>query len=244
MHHLEIGFSLGGMLMKRIGILGGTSPESTVTYYSTIIHEYTKEHNDQYYPEVLIYSVSFQKIIDWVYEKRMDLVAQELSRGLNLLSKIGADFGLVAAVTLHIVFDEVSKSVNMPLLSLIDVTSEAIQKDGYETVGLMGTLTTMRNEFFRSKLYHHGITTLVPDEKMQEEIDRILFTEAARGIIKDESRQVFLEIVDYFDKLGVDGVILGCTEIPLLLQQNDTDIPLYDTTFLHAKAALEHALKE
>ena len=230
--------------MKRIGILGGTSPESTVTYYSTIIHEYTREYNNQYYPEILIYSVSFQKIINWVHEKRLDLVVQELSQGLNRLNQIGADFGLIAAVTLHIVFDQISKSVNMPMLSLIDITSEAIKTDGYKTVGLMGTLTTMKNEFFRSKLHHHGITTLVPDEKMQEEIDRILFTEASRGIIKDESRQVFLEIVDYFGKLGVEGVILGCTEIPLLLQQNDTDIPLYDTTFLHARAALDHALRE
>ncbi len=230
--------------MKRIGILGGTSPESTVAYYSTIIHEYTEEYNDHYYPEILIYSVSFQKIINWLHEKRLDLIAQELSQGLNRLNQIGADFGLVAAVTLHIVFDEVSKSVRMPLLNLIDITSEAIKRDGHKTVGLMGTLTTMRDEFFRSELHHHGITALVPDDKMQEKIDRILFTEAARGIIRDESRQLFLGVVNYFEEQGADGVILGCTEIPLLLQQNDTHIPLYDTTFLHAKAALDRALRE
>ncbi|NHJ15198.1 MAG: amino acid racemase, partial [Candidatus Thorarchaeota archaeon] len=184
--------------MKRIGILGGTSPESTLTYYSTIIHEYTKQYNNHSYPEILIYSVSFQKIIDWMNEKRMDLVAEEISRALNSLSRAGADFGLIAAVTLHVVFDEVAKAVDMPLLSLIDVVSEAIRNDGYKTIGLMGTLTTMRSEFFKSKLHRRGITTLVPEEKMQEEIDRILFMEAARGIIKEESRHVFLEAVDCF----------------------------------------------
>ncbi len=229
--------------MKRIGILGGTSPESTVSYYSTIIHEYTEQYNNHNYPEILIFSVTFQKIIDWTQEKRFDLIAKELSRGLNVLQKAGADFGLISAVTLHIVFDEVSKAVEMPLLNLIDVTADTIQKDGHKTVGLMGTLTTMREKFFRNHLQGRGIKVLVPDEKMQKEIDSILYNEAALGIIKDESKQKFLEIVDFFKKQGAGGVILGCTEIPLLLQQKDTGVPLYDTTFIHARAALERALK-
>lgn len=216
--------------MKRIGILGGTSPESTVSYYSTIIHEYTKQYNDHNYPEILIFSVSFQKIIDWTHEKRLDLIAQELSRGLKILQKAGADFGLIAAVTLHIVYDEVSKTVEIPLLHLADVTADAIQKDGYAVVGLMGTLTTMREKFFRAHLQSHGIKTIVPEESMQNEIDRILYKEASLGIIKDESRQVFLDVVDFFENNGADGVVLGCTEIPLLLKQEHTDVPLYDTT--------------
>ncbi|MHA3964836.1 MAG: aspartate/glutamate racemase family protein [Candidatus Thorarchaeota archaeon SMTZ1-45] len=229
--------------MKRIGILGGTSPESTVSYYSTIIHEYTKQYNDHNYPEILIFSVSFQKVIDWTHEKRLDLIAQELSRGLKILQKAGADFGLIAAVTLHIVYDEVSKTVEIPLLHLADVTADAIQKDGYAVVGLMGTLTTMREKFFRAHLQSHGIKTIVPEESMQNEIDRILYKEASLGIIKDESRQVFLDVVDFFENNGADGVVLGCTEIPLLLKQEHTDVPLYDTTYLHARAALDLALK-
>ncbi len=227
---------------KRIGILGGTSPESTIEYYSYITREYVKRFGDYAYPEILIYSVSFQTLIDLQEENRYDLVAENLSRGLNALHGAGADFGLIAAVTFHRVFEEVAAVVKMPLISILDATRDAVIKNRHKTVGLLGTNTTMTEDFFKKRLRNAGIKVLIPENNSRIAMDRILFTEVARGVIKSESAQQFLEIIRTLEKRGAEAIILGCTEIPLLVDPSECSIPTYNSTEIHANAALERAI--
>jgi aspartate racemase len=153
------------MLHKRIGILGGVSAESTRTYYEHITREHTRRYGDYSYPEVIIYSVSFQEFVDWHYNERWDLTANKMIAVFKALEKGGADFGLIAANTLHIVFDRVQKAISIPLLNIIDATAEAIKEEGVTSIGLLGTIFTMRKDFYRKGLERRGISTLVPDPK-------------------------------------------------------------------------------
>lgn len=227
---------------KKIGILGGTSPESTVVYYTYITREYVRRYGTFAYPEILIYSVSFQDIVDWSETKDYDSIASKLSEALNILHNAGADFGLIAAVTLHIVFDEIAAAVEMPMLSIIDATAERIQNDKLKTVGLLGTITTMTEDFFISGLRRKGINTIVPDKSDQLMISEILYNEVAKGIIKPKSRDKFVKVIADLKARDAKGIVLGCTEIPLIVSQEDSEIPLYNTTELHANAALQLSL--
>ncbi len=227
---------------KRIGILGGTSPESTIKYYSYITREYVRRFGDYAYPEILIYSVSFQTLVDLQRENRYDLVVENLSAGLNALCDAGADFGLIAAVTLHRVFEEVAAMVKLPLINIIDATRDIVIKNGHRTVGLLGTNTTMTENFFKKRLGNAGIEVLIPGIDSRVIMDRIIFTEVARGVIKSDSAQQFLEVIRTLEKRGAEAIILGCTEIPLLVDSSDCNIPTYNSTEIHANAALEQAI--
>jgi aspartate racemase len=229
---------------KTIGILGGTSPESTVEYYIYITREYVRRYGTFAYPEILIYSVSFQEIVDWSNNKEYEAIAVKLSEALNTLHNAGADFGLIAAVTLHVVFDKIAANVEMPLLSIIDCTAERIRKDNLKTVGLLGTRTTMTENFFMEGLSRKGINTIVPDNSDQLRINDILYNEAVKGIIKPESRKKFVKVIETLKARNAEGIILGCTEIPLLVSQEDSELPLYNTTEIHANAALEYSVSE
>ena len=231
-------------MLKRIGILGGTSPESTVVYYTYITREYVRRYGTFAYPEILIYSVSFQDIVDWTKNKDYDSIATKLSSALNTLHNAGADFGLISAVTLHIVFDKIAANVKMPLLSIIDATADRICNDNLKTIGLLGTMTTMTEDFFIDGLNRKGITTIVPNDSDQLVINDILYNEVTKGIIKVESKDKFVKVIETLKVRGAEGIILGCTEIPLIVSQKDSDLPLYNTTEIHANAALEHAVSE
>jgi len=229
---------------KRIGILGGMSPESTVAYYEYITRTYTERFGDYGYPEVLIYSVSFQPYVDWPNQDRWDLVADGLSQAARKLVAAGADMILIATNTMHLVFDEIQARVEVPMLSLLDTTAEAIQGRGLSTVGLLGTRFTMEKSFYQDALAGHGISTLVPDAGDRAYVNRVIYDELVAGQIRDESRAGYLAIIRKLAEQGAQGIVLGCTEIPLLVDEASAGIPLFDTTQIHAEAALNYAIQD
>jgi aspartate racemase len=225
------------------GILGGMSPESTTLYYEHITRTYTAQHGDYGYPEVLIYSVNFQKFVDWQRNGQWHEAAKEMAGDLERLRLAGADFGLIATNTMHFVFDEVQQAVQMPLLSIVDATVEAILGAGLRSVGLLGSLFTMRERFFLDVLERAGIAALVPEPGEQLRIHEVIFQELCRGEIRPESRTLFLEVIERLRARGAQGIILGCTEIPLLVQPQHCDLPLFNTALLHAAKALTVAVQ-
>jgi aspartate racemase len=227
---------------KTIGILGGMSPESTVEYYHYITHAYTERFGNYGYPEIIIYSVSFQPYVDWPQQERWDLVAQGLSEAAQKLEAAGADFIVIATNTMHLVFDQVQASVSVPMLSLLDAVGEAILARGMNTVGLLGTRFTMEKTFYQDALARKGISVLVPDADDREYVNAVIYNELVAGQIRDESRAGFVAIIKKLAERGAEGVILGCTEIPLLVSEADAGMPLFDTTVIHAEAALNYAL--
>ena len=227
---------------KTIGILGGMSPESTVAYYEYITRTYAKTFGDYGYPQILIYSVSFQTYVDWPEEGRWDLVAEGLSQAAQALERAGADVILIATNTMHIVFDEVEASVSVPMLSLLDAVADAIQERDMQTVGLLGTAFTMEKTFYHEALAPRDIQILVPDERDRQQVNDIIYRELVAGEIRDASRDTFVDIIDRLAQRGAEGVILGCTEIPLLVSEEEASLPLFDTTVIHADAALRYAI--
>jgi aspartate racemase len=229
--------------MKKIGILGGMSPESTTLYYEHITRTYTSRFGDYGYPEILIYSVNFQKFVDWQHHGQWKEAAREMGEALERLHGAGADFGLIATNTMHIVFEEVQRAVHMPLLSIVDATAEAILDSGLRTIGLLGTIFTMSERFFRDGLERSGITVLVPEPGEQQQMNKVIYEELCRGEIRPGFRQLFLEIVERLRGRGAAGIVLGCTEIPLLLEPQHCALPLFNTALLHAGKALDFALQ-
>ncbi|MGD2148236.1 MAG: aspartate/glutamate racemase family protein [Anaerolineae bacterium] len=218
------------------------SPESTVAYYEQITHTYTERFGDYGYPQIIIYSVSFQPYVDWPRSGRWDLVAEGLSEAARSLESAGAEAILIATNTMHIVFDQVAASIDVPMLSLLDAVGEAIQERGMETVGLLGTMFTMEQPFYREALADMGITVIVPGADDRKRVNDVIYQELVAGEIHDESRRAYIGIIQRLARRGAEGVILGCTEIPLLVTEQDAGIPLFDTTAIHAEAALQYAV--
>jgi aspartate racemase len=229
---------------KTIGILGGVSPESTITYYEHIVRTYRNRFGDHSYPEILIYSVSFQTIMDWQRKGMWDQIAEMIAKGIVRLNKGGADFGLIAANTMHFVFEKVQKRSPMPLISIIDATAERIKKANIKTVGLLGTAFTMSQDFYKQQLLASRINVVVPREKEQKYINRVIYEELVNGEVLPKSKEGFLKIIESLVDRGVQGVILGCTEIPLLVKDEDFPVKLFNTTEIHAEKALSYAIGE
>ena len=225
---------------KTIGIVGGMSPESTLEYYRYITHAYTERFGDHAYPEIIIYSVSFQPYIDWPKEGRWDLVAQGLGKAAEKLEAAGADFVIIATNTMHLVIEQVRATIGIPVLSLLDAVGEAVLDRGMSTVGLLGTEFTMEQSFYRDALARQGVTVLVPKADDRKRVNAVIYDELVAGEIRDSSRAQFVSICRNLVARGAEGVILGCTEIPLLITEADARIPLFDTTTIHAEAALNY----
>ena len=231
-------------MAKTIGILGGMSPESTIEYYRHITRSYTEKFGDYGYPEIVIFSVSFQPYVDLPAAGRWDLVADGLAQAARKLAAAGADFVVIATNTMHKVVDEIQAQIDIPILSLLDVVGDAITAQGLETVGLLGTRFTMESTFYQDALAKRGITVVVPDAADRETVNRVIYDELVAGEIRAESRAEYLAIIERLAARGAQGIILGCTEIPLLVKPSDTPLPLFDTTILHADAALAFALAD
>jgi aspartate racemase len=228
---------------KKIGILGGLTPESTVPYYLHIVRKYQERFGDHSYPEIIIYSVSFQKFMDWMAQEKWDEIADELINATRSLASAGADFAVIASNTMHIVFDKIQKKSPIPLISIIEATANVIKADRIGRVGLLGTRFTMEKEFYKKELLNYGIETLVPDKAERDYISKVIFEELSRGLIKPDSRNKYLKIIKNLVEKGAQGIVLGCTEIPLLVNAQHTSIKLFDTTIIHADKALEFAIK-
>ncbi|MBN2336610.1 aspartate/glutamate racemase family protein [Candidatus Bathyarchaeota archaeon] len=228
-------------MYKKIGILGGLTPESTVTYYMHIVHRYHELHGDHGYPECIVYGVSFQRYEDWMEAEDWDSIEKELLKGLKALKRAGADFAVIATNTMHILFDKLQRQIDMPLISILDATGEAVKEAGLSKVGLIGTRFTMGKPFYREGLERQGIDVLVPGKEDRAYIQKVIFEELSIGKLTDESRRGYLKIIDKLVAQGAEGVVLGCTEIPLLVRQSDTDVKVFDTAVVHAEKALRYA---
>lgn len=226
--------------MKRIGILGGISYESTIKYYEFILGKYYERKKDYYYPEVLIFSFDFQKFTDFENNKDMAGYIGYVMEGVRSLEAAGADFLLMAANSPHAVFDQVEKQARVPMLSIVKVVAEKAKSLGLKKVLLLGIKFTMQSSFYQEACKALGIEVVTPSEEEQNEVNRIIFDELVIGRFKEESRKRLLEIIEGYD---VEGVILGCTELPLILKGGDSRKKLLNTLELHAEAALEKAME-
>jgi len=228
--------------MKTIGLVGGMSWESTLEYYR-IINETVKEKlNKLHSAKIIMYSVDFEEIELLQHKGKWDELTSLMIEIAQRLEKAGADFIVICTNTMHKVAEDMEKSVEIPLLHIVDVTAEKIKAKGINKVGLLGTRFTMEDNFYRDRLRKHGIKAIIPSEKEREMIHSIIYNELCLGVIKESSREKFKKIIKNLAKRGAEGVILGCTEIPLLIKQEDVDLPLFDTTEIHAKASVDFAL--
>jgi aspartate racemase len=228
---------------KRIGILGGLTAESTLLYYQHIFKSYEEQYGDLGYPEMIIYDVSFQRFADWMNVEDWDSIEKALLDGLKRLHAAGADFAVIATNTMHILYDRLEARSPIPLISIVDATAEAIKCEGLKVVGLMGTRFTMEKPFYVEGLRRHGVEAVVPDEGDRDYINRVVFQELARGMLLPDSRDHFLAIIDRLMGRGAQGIVLGCTEIPLLVEPQHTDVKLFNTALIHAERALRYAVE-
>ena len=223
--------------MKTIGLLGGMSWESTVTYYQ-IINETIKEKlGGLHSARILLYSVDFAEIEkcqskgDW--EKSADI----LSEAARNLEKAGADFIVICTNTMHKVAPEIQDRIHVPVMHIAEATAEVLKENQITKVALLGTKYTMTQDFYKKKLEENGITVLIPDEKSIEIVNRVIYDELCLCMISSGSIEQYLKIIDALALKGAQGVILGCTEIGLLVHQEDTSLPVFDTTQIHARKA-------
>lgn len=229
-------------MYKRIGILGGLTPESTITYYMHIVHKYQELYGDSGYPETVISGQSFQQYANWMMKEDWDSIEAALLKGLQTLGKTGVDFAVIATNTMHILFDKLQAQVDFPLISIVDATAEAIKAEGFKKVGLIGTQFSMNKPFYREGLAKHDIEVVTPSEEDKAYIVKVIFDELTFGKLLEESRKGYLKIIDKLVAQGAEGIVLGCTEIPLLIRQEDTEIKVFDTATVHAEKALQYAI--
>ena len=226
-------------MKKRIGILGGISLVSTIKYFKTITDLYFEKFKDYYYPEIIIYSLDFQRFTDMENEKRTKEYINYIVSSNTALEKAGADFIIMAANSPHSVFEEVKKLSKLPIISIVDATAKYALKNNLKKTLLTGIKYTMQSDFYPKGFEKSSLEVVKPGEEHQTTINEIIFTELVIDKFLDESRKQFVEIISSYD---VDGVILACTELPLLLDQNDTKIKLLNSALLHCQAALEFSL--
>jgi aspartate racemase len=231
-------------MKKKIGIVGGLSPESTVSYYLYITRTYAERYGNYDYPEIIIYSVNLENYHNWRRIDRWDLIIDDLVACFKKLENAGADFGLIATNTMHKVYEQVVNRVSLPIINIIDETAFRAKASGLNTLGLLGTRYTMSDGFYQARLAQFDIEALVPGAEHQELVHRIIVDELVRGQCTEKSRIKYIAIIHDLISRGAKGIILGCTEIPLLVKQEDIDIPLLDTAHIHAEAALNAAINK
>jgi len=229
--------------MKTIGIVGGLSPESTVLYYTTIVEEYRRRCGNEEYPEIVIYSVNFGKFTRLMEEGRFEEAANIIIKAVKSLHKAGADFAIISANTPHMFLSRLLRESPIPIISIIDALAEKLIQDNIGKVGLLGTKFTLTQQFYVKELRKYGIEALVPDSKGIEIVNRIIYEELVKGIIKDSSREKLLAVAKELIRRGAEAIALACTELPLILKDGMGGIRFYDTAKIHAIKALEYALK-
>ena len=223
--------------MKTVGLLGGMSWESTVTYYQ-IVNETVKEKlGGLHSAKILMYSVDFDEIEKLQASGNWEQSAQILADAACRLEKAGADFIVICTNTMHKVAPQIQSHINIPILHIADATADELTKANIKTVALLGTKYTMTQDFYKNKISKRNINVLIPDDKDIETINHVIYDELCRGIISDASRKEYVRIISSLQQKGAQGVILGCTEIGLLISQKDLPIPVFDTTYIHARKA-------
>lgn len=229
--------------MKTIGLIGGMSWQSTIEYYR-FINKLTGERiGIDHSAKIIINSVDFAKIGEFLGNKDATGLGLFLGDAAKSLESAGAGLFMIGANTMHFVAREVQSQVNIPMVHVVDAVVEELRRLGLTNVALLGTQFTMEHSFYKNKLAENGITTIVPEKEDREFIHRTIFTELFQAILVPASKERMLNIINGLKSKGAGAVILGCTELPLLISQEDCDIPALDTTFLHSKAAVDKAFE-
>ena len=229
--------------MKTIGMIGGTSWESTLEYYRIINETVREKKGNEHSARILMHSIDFIDVKNFIdKEDFQGLTSFMISLAVNL-EKAGADCLLICANTIHMLADEVQNKISIPLIHIADATAAVIKEKKFRKVGLLGTNFTMEKEFYKGRMKDkHQIETIIPNEDDRNFIQHLIFDELFSGIKKPTSKQRLLNIIDDLSQRGAEGIIMGCTELPLIVKQKDTLIPLFDTVEIHAKAAVDFAL--
>ncbi|HEY0720255.1 MAG TPA: aspartate/glutamate racemase family protein [Gammaproteobacteria bacterium] len=231
--------------MKTIGLIGGMSWESTIPYYRQINETIKERLGGLHSARIVLYSVDFQEIEQLQHSGNWESAGAILAEAARSLEAAGASFLVLCTNTMHKVAPSIEAAVAIPLLHIADPTASAIKRAGYSIVGLLGTCFTMEQPFYRDRLsQRHGLGVIVPDAKDRDIIHRIIYEELCMGIVRPESRSEYRAIMQRLASQGAEAIILGCTEISLLVNQQDSEIPLFDTTAIHARAAAEEALSQ
>lgn len=228
--------------MKTIGLIGGMSWESTTQYYRIINEKINSELGGFSSGKIILYSVDFGEIEYYMRNNMWEKVELILSQAAVKLEEAGADFILICTNTMHKLYSQIQSKLNIEILHIADATAEAILNANIKKVGLLGTKATMELEFYKSRLTSKGIEVIIPKEDDRELVHNIIFNELCIGEIKKESRIEYKRIIKELVIKGADGIILGCTEIPLLINNKDSSVPLFDTTLIHVMKAVEKSL--
>jgi aspartate racemase len=228
--------------MKTLGLIGGTTWVSTVDYYTYINQMAAQRLGGNASAQLILYSLNFTEIKSRADAGDWEGIGKILSGIAQKLESIGAEAIVLCANTMHIVAPEVRQSIGIPVLHLVDAVAKEIQDRGGKKVALLGTGFTMDHEFYPTRLREFAIETIVPEKDDRDFIHNSIFDELGKEIFRDETKQRYLQIIDKLNRNGAEGIILGCTEIPLLIKQEDCSVPVYDTTMIHAKYAVDFAL--
>ncbi|KIA92505.1 aspartate racemase [Flavobacterium sp. KMS] len=230
--------------MKTIGLIGGMSWESSSLYYQIINRSVQEKLGSVHSCKSVMYSVDFNEIATLQKEGNWNKLGILMSDAAQQLEKAGADFIILCTNTMHKLSDEIEKSVSIPLIHIVDATAEKINAENFRKIGLLGTSFTMEQDFFKGRLLDkYKIETIIPNQEQRVEIHRIIYEELVKGIINTDSRTIFLDIITDLISQGAEGIILGCTEIELLITNEYTATKLFNTAAIHAQKAVEHALK-
>ena len=230
------------MRLKTLGLIGGMSWESTVPYYREINQAVKARLGGLHSARIILYSVDFADIEQLQASGQWQAAGALLADVAQKLEGAGADALVLCTNTMHKVADAITGAVGIPLLHIADPTARTIQQAGHTTVGLLGTRFTMEQDFYRQRLEQHGLTVLTPGEADRERVHQIIYQELCLGHVRDASRQAYLRVIAELGAQGAQAIILGCTEIGLLVQATDCALPLFDTTTLHARSAADWAM--
>ena len=230
--------------MKTIGLIGGMSWESTVTYYQMINEGIKDSLGGLHSAKVLLYSVDFFEIEALMSRGAWDDAAELLGDVAQRLEAAGADMILICTNTLHKVAPQVQSRIRVPLVHIAEAAAEELLSKGITRVGLLGTKYTMTQEFYREKLTERGIDVLIPEGEEIDLVNRVIFDELCLGVVKEDSKASYLKVIANLQARGAQGILLGCTELGLIVSQEDVSLPLFDTTVIHAKKAIELALRD
>jgi aspartate racemase len=229
--------------MKKIGIIGGLGPEPTIEYYRFIIESYRKQQKDEGSPEIIIYSLNLKEFLHLMVTKQTSHIIEWLLKPVKALYRAGADFALIAAGTPHIFFDEVQAVSPIPILSIVEETAKVVSELGLKKVALFGTKFTMQADFYQKVFSKKNIAIVIPDQKEQNYIHEKLITELQFGQIVKNTKKKLLSIVKRkISNDSIQGLILGCTELPLILPKDEYGITFFNTTRIHAESAVRYCL--
>ena len=229
--------------MKRIGIIGGIGPESTLDYYKAIIAAFHMTHADLAYPEIIVYSANLNELMKIIEAENWPALSGWLLEKISSIHRAGAEFAAIASNTPHIVFDEIKSKSPIPLLSIVEATTRRAREMGLKHIGLIGTGLTMKADFYKRPFIAKGISVVVPSEAEQQLIHHRLFSEVELGVFKDSTREELLAIVKKMvDTEGIDALVLGCTELPLILTESRYGIPFLNTTAIHCERIISYCI--